>query len=77
MNEASRAGHLDTNAGKQSEDRPFVHSPSSFQKLWDEAGEATGTHWRVEAELTETDEGAPWAPQELKIMKFVIHQISN
>ena len=72
-----QAGFPDDYTGKQSEDRPYVHTPSTFQNLWDEVGNATGTRWRVETDLIDTGEAAPWAPQELKIMTFVIHQISN
>jgi hypothetical protein len=29
----------------------FRHNSESFQKMWDEVGEATGTKWKVETEL--------------------------
>lgn len=72
-----QAGFPDDYTGNQSEDRPYIHTPSTLQALWDDVGNANGTSWRVEADLVETDEGSPWAPQELRIMKFIIHQISN
>lgn len=31
----------------------YVHNQESFQKLWDEIGEKTGTKWRVEVEVIE------------------------
>jgi SAM-dependent methyltransferase len=53
-------GHL--NAGvmphrMDKEHKMFRHNPDSFQKLWDEVGEKTGTKWRVEGKMTEVDFG--------------------
>ncbi|PHH81714.1 hypothetical protein CDD82_112 [Ophiocordyceps australis] len=32
---------------------PYFHDPDSFQRLWDEIGESTGTRWRVKMEQSE------------------------
>jgi len=34
----------------------FRHNSESFKRMWDEVGEATGTKWRVETELTIPEE---------------------
>ncbi|TDZ44938.1 Methyltransferase trt5 [Colletotrichum trifolii] len=42
--------HLGSVEPKESEDRGrtrFLHDQGSFQRLWDEVGEKTGTRWRV------------------------------
>lgn len=46
-----------TNAGEfnaegfPGEKRRFRHNPKTWTEFWDEVGEATGTKWKVEAEL--------------------------
>jgi hypothetical protein len=31
----------------------YRHNTESFQKMWDEVGESTGTKWTVESEMLE------------------------
>jgi ubiquinone/menaquinone biosynthesis C-methylase UbiE len=35
------------------ERRRYVHNVASFQRLWDQAGQSTGTKWRIEGSLSE------------------------
>jgi hypothetical protein len=43
---------------KSESDKPrFMHNAESFIKLWEEAGEETGTKWETEASLAEEDIG--------------------
>ncbi|KAK8109204.1 Methyltransferase type 11 [Apiospora sp. TS-2023a] len=38
-------------------ERRFLHDGASWQRLWDEVGEATGTRWRTEVEMEGAGEG--------------------
>ncbi|KAK7909036.1 hypothetical protein PG985_014914 [Apiospora marii] len=38
-------------------ERRFLHDGASWQRLWDEVGEATGTRWRTEVEMEGVEEG--------------------
>lgn len=51
----------------------FRHNVESFEKMWEEVGEKTGTKWRVEAELLEVPgrENEQWDPN-VKQLKFTI-----
>lgn len=47
--------------GPTKEGKAFLHDPTSLRELWAEIGGATGTGWKVEATLDETDESASYA----------------
>ncbi|KAK7937280.1 uncharacterized protein PG986_014148 [Apiospora aurea] len=38
-------------------ERRFVHDGATWQRLWDEVGEATGTRWRTEVEMVDEGRG--------------------
>ncbi|KAH7132344.1 hypothetical protein B0J11DRAFT_521451 [Dendryphion nanum] len=40
--------------------RRFLHNADSFVKLWDQAGEETGTKWETEASLANEDVNSKW-----------------
>ncbi|KAI1429680.1 hypothetical protein F5Y12DRAFT_330481 [Xylaria sp. FL1777] len=47
---------LPRNNGKAGSDKVYLHNADSWQKLWDEVGERTGTKWKTTMEPTETIE---------------------
>ncbi|KAK8022745.1 porphobilinogen deaminase Hem3 [Apiospora rasikravindrae] len=38
-------------------ERRFLHDAATWQRLWDEVGEATGTRWRTEVEMADEGQG--------------------
>ncbi|KAK8091538.1 hypothetical protein PG997_001899 [Apiospora hydei] len=38
-------------------ERRFLHDAATWQRLWDEVGEATGTRWRTEVEMVDEGRG--------------------
>ncbi len=57
----------------------YRHNPESFQKMWDEIGEKTGTKWKVDAELLPARDWYRPVPTEeqkdLRRMQFAVHRI--
>ena len=58
----------------------YWHSPETFQRMWNQVGEETGTAWASEAQL-KTWEEIGWDPQETaylgeeaRILQFVVHR---
>lgn len=57
----------------------FKHDVASFQQLWKQVGEATGTHWRVEATLelmqpAGFDREGKWGDQDGRLMRFCVRR---
>ncbi|KAI8625931.1 hypothetical protein F5Y19DRAFT_235820 [Xylariaceae sp. FL1651] len=64
---------LPRNHGKAGSDKVFLHNAHSWQMLWDEIGERTGTKWRVTMEPTEKIEtGAGGVESSLRKMSFCV-----
>jgi len=68
-------------AGQQShrtnpDNKMYRHTAESFQKMWDEVGEFTGTKWRTEAELLQDEEddkeakGSGWVDPSMRRLRF-------
>lgn len=63
--------------------RRYRHSPDSFQKMWDEIGERTGTKWKVYAELSiwEGMTTVPPTPEQPDLaehyqrLEFAVHRV--
>ncbi len=55
---------------------PFIHSPESFQRLWDEVGHLTRTKWKVEVETIRDKIDLPVMARGLIPVRFAIYQIS-
>jgi len=60
----------------------YVHDPASFQRLWDEVGEKTGTKWNVIADLRivrgwgkEEQEGQDAGGGTPRMMRFEVHRV--
>ena len=55
---------------------PYLHNPESFQQLWDEVGNMTGTRWAVQFE---PDGGLssklPGIEKDTLAVKFTVHQV--
>ncbi|TGJ79556.1 hypothetical protein E0Z10_g9200 [Xylaria hypoxylon] len=59
--------------GKAGSDKVYLHNANSWQMLWDEVGERTGTKWKTTMEPTETIEtGAGGVESSLKKMSFCV-----
>jgi SAM-dependent methyltransferase len=55
----------------------YLHDQSSFQRLWDEIGEKTGTKWRVEAEVIEgVPVTLPVFGEDERYIRFGVYQVS-
>ncbi|GAW13796.1 hypothetical protein ANO14919_031860 [Xylariales sp. No.14919] len=64
---------LPRNNGKAGSDKVYLHNANSWQRLWDEVGERTGTKWRTTMEPTETIEtGAGGVESSLRKMSFCV-----
>lgn len=72
----SRGSHCSYRQGDTS--RVWRHDVESFKKMWDVAGEETGTKWKVWAEL-DTGEGMDgkrqWAEKGLRRMRFDVERL--
>ncbi|KAI0104981.1 hypothetical protein GGR51DRAFT_200211 [Nemania sp. FL0031] len=59
--------------GKAGSDKVYLHNGASWQKLWDEVGERTGTRWRAVMEPTEKIEmGSGAVESSLRKMSFCV-----
>ncbi|KAI1131160.1 hypothetical protein F5Y10DRAFT_90858 [Nemania abortiva] len=59
--------------GKAGSDKVYLHNGESWQRLWDEVGERTGTRWRTTMEPTEKIEtGAGGVESSLRKMSFCV-----
>ncbi|KAI1276966.1 hypothetical protein F5Y07DRAFT_398858 [Xylaria sp. FL0933] len=59
--------------GKAGSDKVYLHNADSWQRLWDEVGERTGTKWKTTMEPTETiDTGAGGVESSLRKMSFSV-----
>ncbi len=59
--------------GKAGSDKVYLHNADSWQRLWDEVGERTGTKWRTTMEQTQTVEtGAGGVESSLRKMTFCV-----
>lgn len=56
----------------------FMHNVESFQKMWKEIGDATGTSWKVEGSLDEEEfskeEITKWGDPKLRRLLFVVER---
>lgn len=55
----------------------YQHDPSSWERLWEEVGERTGTSWRVEATFSEreaTGQGKGFASTDTRILLFAVYR---
>lgn len=65
-----------TNDALKNDVSPYLHNQESFQRLWDEVGELTGTRWEVEVEPSEENlAGLPGQPKGLQTVNFTIYQV--
>ena len=71
-------------AGKKSESDKarFMHNADSFVKLWEQAGEETGTKWETQASLAEEDLGRKYSaavqamlPLGMRSLTFTIRRL--
>ena len=56
------------------QEKMFRHNVESFEKMWEEVGEKTGTKWRVEAEIQKMEERegyVQWDPDK-RALKFTV-----
>lgn len=54
----------------------YLHDRQSFQKLWNEVGELTGTSWAVDLESDgDSFENLPPTDKDLRRVNFTVHQI--
>ncbi|KAK8913479.1 Methyltransferase trt5 [Metarhizium anisopliae] len=54
----------------------YLHNQESFEKLWGEIGDRTGTKWRVEAEVVERlGASLPFFGDDERYMTFGVYQI--
>lgn len=72
-----QAGTLKPGILASDENSPYLHNSESFQQLWDEVGNMTGTKWAVQFE---PDGGLsselPGIEKDTLAVKFTVHQIS-
>lgn len=55
----------------------YLHNQKSFQKLWDEIGEKTGTKWRVDVDVIEgIAVKLPTLGEDERYIRFGVYQIS-
>ena len=53
----------------------YLHNNESFQRLWDEVGEKTGTKWRVEGEvIAKMPPGLRGFDDNARIMRYGVYQ---
>jgi hypothetical protein len=55
-------------------EKMFRHNAESFEKMWEEVGEKTGTKWRVEVEIQKVEEmqgHVQWDP-DTRRLKFTV-----
>lgn len=58
--------------GKAGSDKVYLHNADSWQRLWDEVGERTGTRWRTTMEPTEKIETGGGGESSLRKMSFCV-----
>ena len=63
--------------------KTWKQSPDTWEELWKEAAEGTGTIWAVEAQLREfeevgwdTSEGFAWLPPSDKVLDWVVRRLA-
>jgi hypothetical protein len=60
----------------------YRHNEASWRKLWEQAGEETGSKWLVEAQLGKIDLSAlrpaagfdKWTPPQTRILEFTVRR---
>lgn len=56
----------------------FLHDVSTFQRLWDEVGQKTGTRWSAEVDVIETiPVQIPGFGENARYCKFGVYQIAD
>ena len=50
----------------------YRHDPASFQKMWDEIGEKTGTRWKVDASLTKRSQDPD---DDTRVLYYAAHRV--
>ncbi|KAI0436320.1 hypothetical protein F4803DRAFT_566945 [Xylaria telfairii] len=58
--------------GKAGSDKVYLHNAASWQRLWDEVGERTGTRWRTTMEPTEKIATGGGVESSLRKMSFCV-----
>ncbi len=62
--------------GVYEQGRMYLHDVESFKKLWEEIGQATGSRWKVAAELTaHADEKNPWNSTDVRKINFEVTRL--
>lgn len=58
--------------------RIFLHDETTFQSLWDEVGNKTGTRWKVSMQIVALTPPKPNAyGEDSRVMRFVVTQVVN
>ena len=57
----------------------FKHNPESFERMWKQVGEETGTTWRVEANLEVMSwagftKAGKWGDPDSRLLRFSVHR---
>jgi hypothetical protein len=71
-------GTLTPTSRDESEKSPFgrfLHDQKTFQEIWDEIGEKTGTKWRVEVEMLDKSPFPKWEGEAPQYFLFGIYQV--
>lgn len=55
---------------------PFLHSPCSLQRLWDEVGRLTNTRWKVEVDIIKEKLDLAVTAKDVLPVRYAIYQIS-
>lgn len=56
----------------------YLHDQESFQRLWDEVGEATGTRWKAEVEMVgKMPPGYEYLGEAARYSRFVVWQVKE
>lgn len=66
----------DRSFGLHLSEEKYLHDQASFQRLWDEVGEATGTKWRAEVEmLGKMPPGYGYLGEAARYSRFVVWRL--
>ena len=58
----------------------FCHTPQTFQKMWEQVGNETGTTWKVEANMLDLDEWGlqpedyAWMEKDNRALNFIVQR---